>query len=112
MKKYISLFVLALLYMNLCGCGRESPEGDLRPEFKEAMDSYEIFYEEYFAALQRYTADPSDPEAADKYLSMVDKLTKMDIIFAAWENADLTEKEMKYYQNVNTRIQEKLFDLM
>lgn len=47
---------------------REKEESDteeelvdgLRPEFKEAMDSYEAFYDEYCAFMKKYMKNPTD----------------------------------------------------
>lgn len=35
-------------------------DSGIRPEFKEAVDTYVTFYEEYAEFMQRYAANPSD----------------------------------------------------
>lgn len=83
----------------------------MRPEFKEAMDSYEAFYDEYCDFLQEYEKNPTDLKLIMEYAGMVSKLADMEEKFEEWEDEDLNNAEMKYYLEVNNRISQKLIDI-
>ena len=86
-------------------------EDGLRPEFKDAMDSYEAFYNEYCEVLKKYMANPSDLSILGKYMDLMGKLSDMDAKFEAWESEDLNAEELKYYMDVNNRVMKKLLDI-
>lgn len=83
----------------------------MRPEFKEAMDSYEAFYNEYCDLLKNYAENPSDIELLAAYTNMLKKSVEMSEKFEAWENSDLNTAELKYYLDVNNRITKKFLEL-
>lgn len=83
----------------------------MRPEFKEAMDSYEAFYDEYCDFLAKYNANPTDTKLIAEYTDMMTKLVDMDEKFENWENNDLNDEELKYYIEVNGRITQKMLDV-
>lgn len=83
----------------------------IRPEFKEAMDSYEAFYDEYCDFMKKYKENPTDSELLAKYTDMATELIDMQEEFAAWENKELNNAEMKYYLEVTNRITQKLFEV-
>ena len=88
----------------------DSPVG-IRQEFKEAMDAYEAFYDEYCNLIQEYKEHPSDFSILMKYSEMLTKVADIDEKFAAWKDGDMSDEELKYYLDVSTRIQKKLVDL-
>ena len=83
----------------------------MRPEFKEAMDSYEAFYDEYCDIMKKYTENPSDMELLTSYADMLTKATEMSEKFEAWEENALNDTELKYYLDVNNRVTKKLLDV-
>ena len=83
----------------------------LRPEFKEAMDSYEAFYDEYCDFMVKYKANPTDIKLIAEYGDMLLKLSQMQEAFDAWEDEDLNDAELKYYLEVTNRITQKLIDI-
>lgn len=85
---------------------------NIRPEFKEAMDSYEAFYDEYCDLIKKYTQDPSDFTLLTKYTDMLGKVTEMDEKFKAWDEKDMTTAEQKYYVEVSARIAQKTLDVL
>lgn len=87
----------------------ESVDG-IRPEFKEAMDSYEAFYDDYCDFMIKYKANPTDMKLIAEYSDMMKKLTDMDEKFNAWEGNDLSAEELKYYLDVHSRITQKILD--
>lgn len=83
----------------------------MRPEFKEAMYSYEAFYDEYCEIIKKYTENPSDVELLADYTDMLSKAAEMTEKFDAWENNDLNSAELKYYLDVNNRVTKKLLEV-
>lgn len=83
----------------------------MRPEFKEAMDSYEAFYDEYCDFMVKYKANPTDTKLIAEYADMMKKIVDMDEKFKAWENNDLNNEELKYYIEVSSRIVQKMLDV-
>ena len=83
----------------------------MRPEFKEAMDSYEAFYDEYCDFMMKYKANPTDTTLITEYADMMKKVVDMDEKFKEWESNDLNSEEMKYYIDVTSRISKKLLDV-
>ncbi|MCD7807807.1 MAG: hypothetical protein LUH02_00575 [Erysipelotrichaceae bacterium] len=77
-------------------------------EFKEAMDSYEDFFDEYIAFMEKYAeSDDSLSMLADysSYLSQYSEtMQKMDAI----DEDDLSDEELAYYLEVTARITKKL----
>lgn len=83
----------------------------MRPDFKEAMDSYEAFYDEYCEIVKKYTENPSDMELLADYTDMVSKAAEMTEKFEAWENGDLNRAELEYYLDVQNRVTKKLLEV-
>lgn len=92
---------------------RPTPEeidapGGLRPEFKEAMDSYEAFFDDYCDFLEQYQQNPSDLELLAEYSEMLTKLSEMEASFGEWKEADMSKEELAYYLEVSNRITQEL----
>lgn len=83
----------------------------LRPEFKEAMDAYEAFYDEYCNFMLEYKENPSDLNLLLKYAEMLTRLNEMDAAFNSWDESEMTNEELKYYLDVNNRVMQKLLDI-
>lgn len=83
----------------------------MRPEFKEAMDSYEAFYEEYCAVLKKYNNNPTDLTILAEYTKLMQKATDMDEKFAQWDDGELNDAELKYYLEVNSRVTQMMLDV-
>ena len=90
----------------------ERSDDEISPEFKEAMDSYEAFYDEYCAFMKKYQANPADLSLLAEYANMMSKLTEMDEKFDAWEDGDLNDEELKYYMEVQTRVTQKMLEVL
>lgn len=80
-------------------------------EFKEAMDSYEAFYDEYCKFMKEYNKNPLDYTFQSRYIEMINKSIEMNEKFEAWDEEKMSDEELKYYIDVNSRIQKKLIDL-
>lgn len=83
----------------------------MRPEFKEAMDAYEAFYNEYCDFMVEYKKKPTDLTLITKYGELLTKAVEVDEAFAAWDEDNLNNEELKYYLEVNTRVMQKLVDV-
>lgn len=88
------------------------PASGMRPEFKEAMDSYEAFYDEYIEFMKTYQDNPSDLKLLAQYADMVKQEAEMTRKFEEWDEDDMTDEELEYYLDVNLRIEKKLLDVM
>ena len=83
----------------------------MRPEFKDAMDRYEAFYDEYCDFMKKYKANPTDMTLLGEYTNMVSKLADMDAKFNAWDESTMNAVELKYYAEVNNRVVQKLLEV-
>ena len=83
----------------------------IRPEFKEAMDSYEAFYTEYCEFMKEYSENPTDLTSLAKYSDMLVKAEEMNEAFEAWDEDELSSEELKYYLDVNNRVMKMLVDV-
>lgn len=83
----------------------------IRPEFKDAMDSYEAFYNEYCDFMQAYMQNPTNLSLLGKYAGMLSKAAEADQKFKDWKEGDLSAEELKYYLDVMTRVQKRMVDL-
>lgn len=86
-------------------------DGQMRPEFKEAMDSYEAYCTEYCDFMERFNENPTDPQLLAGYGEIMSKLADMTAKFEAWNEQDLTTAELKYYMEVNHRVAQKMIDV-
>ncbi len=84
----------------------------MRPAFKEAMDAYEAFYNEYCDFLSKYAQNPTDFSLLGQYAGMLSKAGEMDKAFEEWDEDDLNGKELQYYLEVNSRVLQKLAGVM
>lgn len=83
----------------------------LGKEFKQAMDSYEKFMDEYIAFMKKYsnTNAPTSQMFIDygeymkKYIDCADDFQK-------WEGKNLNKEEAKYYVEVQMRVSQKLMN--
>ena len=93
----------------------EAPEQKIRtdgisPEFKNFVDSYEAFYNEYVEFLTNY--DSGDFSMIAKYASLVAKAEELDKKAEAYQDDDdLTTEELNYLLNAQARIQQKLLSV-
>ncbi len=83
----------------------------MRPEFKEAMDSYEGFYDKYCDFMKKYAEDPSDLTMLAEYADMMSKAADMSEKFDAWDEDEMNNAELKYYLEVNNRVAQKLLEV-
>ena len=82
----------------------------MRKEFKEAMDSYEAFFDEYCNFIKTYATSDNPLALMNDYLKFMEKyeetMSKLDEI----DEEELNDAELKYYTEVMMRINQKLYD--
>lgn len=87
-------------------------ESAIRPEFQEAMDSYEAFFDEYVDYMKSYQNDPTNAELLMGLSDMMAKESEMLKEFDDWENdEDMTTAEAAYYLEVQSRVTAKLAEV-
>jgi FtsZ-interacting cell division protein ZipA len=80
----------------------------IRDDFKQAMDSYEAFFDEYVETMRLYKEDPTNTEVLSQYSDILMREAKMLKEFDEWESEDMTTAETAYYLEVQSRIYAKL----
>lgn len=84
----------------------------MRPEFKEAMDTYEEFMNEYCEFMEKYAeSDGTDLGLLADYADYMGKYADVVEAFEKWEDDDMNAKETAYYLEVQTRINKKLIEV-
>ncbi len=81
------------------------------PEFKETMDSYEAFFDEYVAFLKDYSANPTSLTLLSKYASFLQKYTETITALDSIDESELSAADDAYYVEVTLRISQKLLEV-
>lgn len=85
-------------------------DGELRSDFKEAMDSYEQFMNDYADFIKKYKANPSDVSLLADYADYMTQYADMVEKFDGWESEDLNDAELAYYIDVQARVSKLLLE--
>ncbi len=97
----------------------ETPEKDkpaenlvdgMRPEFKEALDSYEDFFDEYCDFMKKFNESPDDLSLLGEYTEYLTQYSETMEKMGELDDGEMNNAEMKYYLEVTTRINQKLID--
>lgn len=85
----------------------------MRPEFKEAMDSYEKFMNDYCDFMKKYAnSNGSDLTLLADYADYMSKYSQFVSDFEKWDSdTEMNNKETLYYIDVQTRINKKLIEV-
>lgn len=83
-------------------------EDGLRKDFKEAMDSYEAFMNEYCDFMEKYSKNPTDAGLMADYMSYMEKYDDFTKKFDQWGGENLNDAELAYYIDVQTRVYDRL----
>lgn len=90
----------------------ENNSGDIDPDFKAAMDSYEEFMNEYVEFMKKYNeSGGSDPSILADYADYMKKYAQFAEDFEKWGNEDLNAAETAYYIDVQARVSQKLLEI-
>lgn len=93
--------------------GQDATEasGDIRPEFKEVLDGYESFMNEYCEFMKKYSESDDIASMAMDYVKMIQEevewLEKIDNL----EDEAMNAAEAKYYAEVTLRVSQKLIEV-
>lgn len=82
----------------------------IRPEIKEAVDSYEAFVDEYCDFLKKMSKTSDTITMLEEYNKYIEKLSDMSEKFDKIENEDLTTAESAYYTEVMLRCNKKMLE--
>ena len=82
----------------------------MRPEFKEAMDSYEAFYEAYCDVMKKYSNNPTDLSILKEYTKLMEQSVEMSEKFEAWNEDEMNAAELKYYLEVSGRVTQMMLE--
>lgn len=81
------------------------PAGDgIRPEFREAMESYEAFFDDYAEFMQAYAESDDTLSMLGEYADFVAKYAELTADFEAIDESELSDAEAMYYAEVSLRI--------
>lgn len=89
----------------------QNNNGDINPEFKSAMDSYEKFIDEYVAFMKKYNENPSDLDLLSDYADYMSKYADFVENFEKWKDEELNATETAYYIDVQARVSKKLLEV-
>ena len=90
----------------------EQFDGVLRPEFKQAMDSYEEFMNEYVEFMKKYEkSNGEDLSILADYANYMNKYAKFVEDFDKWEDEEMNTAETAYYTQVQSRVSQKLLEI-
>ena len=83
----------------------------LSKEFKEAMDSYEAFIDEYVAFMKKYSdSNGTDMSLISDYTKYMTKLDDANKKFEKWNDSNMNAEESAYYIQVQTKVNKKLLE--
>lgn len=86
--------------------------GEVTPSFKEYMDSYEAFFDEYVAFMKKYEESTEyTPEMLNDFNAYMERYTDMTAKMNEVDKDTLSLADLAYYNEVNARIYEKLYEL-
>ena len=92
--------------------GGASASGEVTPSFKEYMDSYEAFFDEDIAFMDKYEESTDyTPEMLDDFNTYMERYTDMTAKMNEVDTGALSPADLAYYNEVNARVYEKLYDL-
>ena len=83
----------------------------IRSEFKKALDTYEQFFDEDYAFMNRYSNSGYSPEMMGDYLTFLSKYQEAMDSLNRLDNQELNNSELLYYLEVTERITQKLTEV-
>jgi len=83
----------------------------MRPEFKEAIDSYVEFFEDYCDIMEQYAKNPTDLTLLSKYSEYLIKYSEYMDDMEALDDGTLNDAEAAYYLEANAKIMQMLADI-
>ena len=96
---------------NSSDSSNEDVSDDINSDFKEAMDSYEEFINEYVDFMKKYKKNPNDISLIKNYADYMSRYAEFASDFSDWENEDLSTAEATYYIEVQSRVSKKMLEI-
>lgn len=88
----------------------QTPSDNIRPDFKQAMDSYEKFFDEYIAFMKEYQTSDNPLGMIAEYLEFMTQYSEAMEDLQNMDTTSMTPAESAYYTEVMLRINQKLYD--
>ncbi len=88
----------------------QTPSDNIRPDFKQAMDSYEKFFDEYIAFMKEYQTSDNPLGMITEYLEFMTQYSEAMEDLQNMDTTSMTPAESAYYTEVMLRINQKLYD--
>lgn len=88
----------------------QTPSDNIRPDFKQAMDSYEKFFDEYIAFMKEYQTSDNPLGMITEYLEFMTQYSEAMEDLQNMDATSMTPAESAYYTEVMLRINQKLYD--
>lgn len=114
----VMVFILPILLLSGCGekttdIEQEEKYPDIRPEFKEMLDNYEVFVNDYCDFLERFedTDDTGKLEMMNEYSEITTKYYDTAASMQEISQEDLTADEMSYYAEVMGRCSARMIQV-
>ncbi len=85
---------------------------NIRPEIKQAIDSYASFMNEYVTFMKKYKSNPSDISLLSSYSTYMTKYADMINKINDLKNKNLTSSETVYYTEVTLDVEKKLLEVL
>lgn len=84
-------------------------KNEIRAEFKEAMDSYEAFIDDYVTIMKKYKAsNGTDTSILTDYSTYMSKYSELSQKIQKWSSESLNDAELSYYTEVLSRVSQKI----
>ena len=83
----------------------------MRPEFKETMDSYEAFFDEYCTFMKKYNSSSNPTSMLSDYMNFMSRYTEAMTKIYEISDDEMNNAELLYYTEVMARINQKLLDI-
>lgn len=80
-------------------------------DFKQTMDSYEAFFNEYVDFMKAYQADPTSSEMLSQYADVMSRYSETMSALDSIDESSLSTADYAYYAEVNARIVSKLAEI-
>lgn len=83
----------------------------IRPELKEAMDSFEAFFDEYVTFMQKFSNSSDTLSLLSAYTDYMARYTETMDALSKLKESDMSTEETLYYLEVLSRITKKLSEV-
>ncbi len=91
--------------------GSDTGGSGIRADFKEAMDSYEAFMDEYVDFMKKYESSDDTIGLLSDYLEYISEYADMAAKLDAVDTDELSTEELEYYLDVVNRVSKKLLEI-